>query len=116
MKRREFITALGGVAAAWPLAGGRSRLAGCLASAISQTFLRRRSELMSALREGLRERGYVEGQNLTIRVPLGHGIKRDASRRTARSQRRCHRCVGNTGCDRRPPRNIEDTDRHGWNR
>jgi putative ABC transport system substrate-binding protein len=66
MRRREFITLLG-AAAAWPLAvraqqGQRNKQIriGFLASAAPTP------EMLSAFRDGLRERGYVEGQNLSI--------------------------------------------------
>jgi putative ABC transport system substrate-binding protein len=67
MKRREFITLLGGAAVAWPLAARaqqseRVRRIGYLANLSPASV----PELMSALREGLRERGYVQGQNLTF--------------------------------------------------
>ena len=67
MKRRTFITLLGGTAVAWPLAARaqqseRVRRIGYLANLSPASV----PELMSALREGLRERGYVQGQNLTF--------------------------------------------------
>jgi len=73
MRRREFITLLG-AAAAWPLAvraqqGQRNKQIriGFLASAAPTP------EMLSAFRDGLRERGYVEGQNFSIadRWPQG---------------------------------------------
>jgi len=74
MKRREFITLLGGAAAAWPLAaraqeGPRNKQIriGFLAGAVPTPAMLR------AFRDALREHGYVEGQNLSIvdRWPQG---------------------------------------------
>ena len=66
MRRREFITLLGG-AAVWPLTAraqqpGRVYRIGILASTPMTTA----ADLVNAFRNGLRERGYVEGQNLAI--------------------------------------------------
>ena len=66
MKRRDFIKLLGG-AAPWPLAAraqqpGRIYRIGILSAAP----LRTAAGLVDSLRDGLRERGYVEGQNFTI--------------------------------------------------
>jgi putative ABC transport system substrate-binding protein len=65
MQRREFITLLGGAAAAWPLvarAQGRVFRIGYLGN----LSLEATPELLGAFRNALRARGYVEGQNLTI--------------------------------------------------
>jgi putative ABC transport system substrate-binding protein len=72
MRRREFITLLGGAAAAWPIvARGQERKfarigALVLTSADAQS-------LAKALREGLREFGYAEGQNFAFEVRSADG-------------------------------------------
>ena len=67
MKRREFITLLGGAAAAWPLAAGAQQagkvwrigyVAGVSRSAASGSY--------AAFVQGMRELGYVEGKNFVI--------------------------------------------------
>lgn len=67
MKRREFITLLGGVAAAWPL-GARAQRAAKTArigflGADTQSGVESRLE---RFRAGLRDLGYVEGDNVLI--------------------------------------------------
>ena len=74
MKRREFITLVGSAAAAWPLAARAQqpvRIAkiGHLESGFPSTS----PNLLAAFRQGLRELGYVEGQNLFIERRYGEG-------------------------------------------
>ena len=70
LKRRDFITLLGGAAvAAWPLAAHaqqseRMRRIGVLMPFAAQDPFGR--EIISALREGLKERGWAAGRNIRI--------------------------------------------------
>ena len=62
--RREFITLLGGAAAAWPLAARAQPRKGPRVG----NFRGTPSETTAAFMEGLREVGYVDGQNVLIEI------------------------------------------------
>ena len=65
MRRREFITLLGGAAVAWPLAA-RAQQPVALVGFLSSISAADRPHHTEAFRQGLNETGYAEARNVTI--------------------------------------------------
>jgi ABC-type uncharacterized transport system substrate-binding protein len=65
VKRRDFITLIGGGTAAWPLAASAQQPAMALVGLLSSAQLDDRQ--VGAIRQGLKDAGYIEGRNVAIK-------------------------------------------------
>jgi putative ABC transport system substrate-binding protein len=88
-RRREFISTLCGVAIAWPLAA-RAQQTMPVIGFLRSASLADATNLVAAFRQGLREIGYVEGQNVVIEY---RSAENDPDRLTALATDFAHRPV-----------------------
>jgi putative ABC transport system substrate-binding protein len=73
MRRRDFLGVLGGAAAAWPLAARAQQPAVPVVGFMHILSNENVPQFVPAFRQGLKEQGFVEGQNLAVEYRWAHG-------------------------------------------
>ena len=73
MRRREFVTLLGGATMVWPLAARAQQPAIPVVGFLSSRSPSESAEVIMSFRRGLQEKGFVEGQNVVIAFRWAEG-------------------------------------------
>ena len=74
IRRREFIAALGGAAASWPLGAGAQQRAMPVVGYLSNRTADSDASMLVSVRRGLADIGYAEGRNVAIEYRFTDGL------------------------------------------
>jgi putative ABC transport system substrate-binding protein len=73
MRRREFITLISGASVAWPLAARAQRLAPPIVGFLRSEPITDQSDLVREFRAGLKDAGFVDGENVAVEIQSAEG-------------------------------------------
>ncbi len=79
--RRQFISAIGGAAVAWPLAARAQQPALPVVGFLNLNSPEAMGDYIAAFKLGLNQTGFVEGQNVTLEYRWARGDMDDGGRR-----------------------------------
>jgi hypothetical protein len=107
MRRRDFITLLGGGAAAWPLSASAQQQVMPVIGSLYAVSATEWAPYMAGFRRGLIDVGFIEGQNVTIEYRWAEGhLEKLPAGRSNRPQGQSHPrrwerswCPSGNGCD-----------------
>ena len=80
-RRREFITLIGGAAAVWPFAARAQQPAMPVVGVLDPRSADAIPDRLRAFRQGLKDTGHIEGENVTIAYHFARKAWRSRSRR-----------------------------------